>query len=133
MSNTEHSSYQLISSVFLRLLGVIYLIAFASLGTQVEGLIGSQGILPLATRLAEYAAETGLERYLQAPTLFWLHAGDTTLIGATVAGALAAVLIILNIWQRTALVAAFLLYLSLFHACLLYTSPSPRDFSCNLV
>ena len=116
MSNTEHSSYQLISSVFLRLLGVIYLIAFASLGTQVEGLIGSQGILPLAARLAEYAAETGLERYLQTPTLFWLHAGDTTLIGATVAGALAAVLIILNIWQRPALVAAFLLYLSLFHA-----------------
>src|SRR4051812_47556590 len=34
------------STLFLRLLGFVYLIAFASLWTQVDGLIGDRGILP---------------------------------------------------------------------------------------
>src|SRR5437763_771025 len=39
-------SYTLASWLFLRLLGVIYLVAFASLATQVQGLVGSKGVLP---------------------------------------------------------------------------------------
>jgi hypothetical protein len=39
-------TYVWASWVFLRLLGVIYLVAFASLATQIRGLAGSQGILP---------------------------------------------------------------------------------------
>jgi hypothetical protein len=116
MSTNEHSSYQLVSSVFLRLLGVIYLIAFASLGVQIEGLAGSQGIIPLGARLAEIAAETGLERYVQVPTLFWINSSDAALAGATVAGCLAALLIIFSIGLRAALIIAFVLYLSLVHA-----------------
>ena len=34
--------------LFLRLLGITYLIAFASLGVQMTGLVGSRGILPIA-------------------------------------------------------------------------------------
>ena len=116
MPNEEPSSYQLVSAVFLRLLGVIYLIAFASLGVQIEGLVGSQGIIPLGERLAEITLETGLERYLQVPTLFWINASDAALIGAAGAGCLAALLIMFSIAQRVALVIAFLLYLSLVHA-----------------
>ncbi len=116
MSTSEQSSYQLVSAVFLRLLGVIYLIAFASLGVQIEGLVGSQGIIPLGERLAEIALDTGIERYVQVPTLFWINAGDAALTGAAGAGCLAALLIILSIGQRAALVAAFVLYLSLVHA-----------------
>ncbi|NNJ94574.1 MAG: lipase maturation factor family protein [Halobacteria archaeon] len=116
MSTSEQSSYQLVSAVFLRLLGVIYLIAFASLGVQIEGLVGSQGIIPLGERLADIALDTGIERYVQVPTLFWINAGDAVLTGAAGAGCLAALLIILSIGQRAALVAAFLLYLSLVHA-----------------
>src|ERR1700689_1012496 len=40
--------YDLVSFVFLRLLGLIYLSAFASFGVQALGLIGSHGILPIA-------------------------------------------------------------------------------------
>ncbi len=116
MSTSEQSSYQLVSAVFLRLLGVIYLIAFASLGVQIEGLVGSQGIIPLGERLAEIALDTGIERYVQVPTLFWINAGDAALTGAAGAGCLAALLIIFSIGQRAALVAAFVLYLSLVHA-----------------
>ena len=40
-------SYFLSHWVFLRLLGLVYLVAFVSLWVQVEGLIGSGGILPV--------------------------------------------------------------------------------------
>ena len=38
--------YALVSWVFLRLFGAIYVAAFASLGVQILGLIGHVGILP---------------------------------------------------------------------------------------
>ena len=111
------NGYRLVSALFLRLLGAIYLVAFASLGVQIEGLIGSQGIVPVSERLAEVALHGGIERYLQIPTLFWLNSSDLALNGATVAGCIAALLVILNIGSRPALIAAFILYLSCFNVC----------------
>ena len=40
-------TYHIASTLFLRLLGAVYLIAFVSLWTQVDGLIGDHGILPV--------------------------------------------------------------------------------------
>jgi len=37
--------------LFLCLLGGVYFIAFASLGVQITGLVGSHGILPIADLL----------------------------------------------------------------------------------
>lgn len=116
MSMDEGNRYQLISALFLRLLGVIYLVAFASLGVQIEGLAGSEGILPIVEKFTQLSMEPGVGKYLQFPTLFWIDASDRALTGATVAGCLAAVLIIINLLPRSALIAAFVLYLSLYHA-----------------
>ncbi len=115
MAPTPANDYQLVSALFLRLLGATYLIAFASIGVQIEGLAGSGGIQPATAWLAELSQHTGIERYFQVPTLFWLNASDTALNGAATLGALAALLILLNLLTRPALVAAFMLYLSLFH------------------
>src|SRR2546426_9272500 len=56
------STYAVTRWVFLRALGLIYLIAFASFWVQVRGLIGSQGILPAqqylhAVRSEEHTSE----------------------------------------------------------------------------
>jgi len=118
MTTNTDNGYQLVSAVFLRLLGGIYLIAFASISVQIEGLIGSQGILPISERLADVALDSGIERYFQIPTLFWFNTSDLALNGVVVAGIIAALLIILNIRSRPALIAAYILYLSLFHASL---------------
>lgn len=73
--------------LFLRALALVYLCAFASLWVQVEGLIGSDGILP-AQELLEYVRErTGLERYRLLPTLFWISSGDGALLVLCGAGA----------------------------------------------
>jgi hypothetical protein len=117
MSADTDNGYRLVSAVFLRLLGAIYLIAFASIGVQVEGLAGSQGILPINERLLEFASSIGYERFFKLPTLFWLNASDAALNGAAIIGCIAALLIILQRFSRPALVVAFALYLSLFNAC----------------
>jgi hypothetical protein len=116
MGAEQNNGYQLVAALFVRLLGVFYLIAFASIGVQIEGLAGSAGILPLAQTLAEMQSHTGLERYFQLPTLFWLNAGDSALTGAALAGCVAAALIVFDRLSRPALMVAFALYLSLYHA-----------------
>ncbi len=112
-----YQDYTLVSSLFLRLLGIIYLIAFASLWVQIEGLAGSQGILPVADLLLQATVEAGSERYYRLPTIFWFNHSDMALVGATIYGCIVSLQIIFNRWQRSALVIAFILYLSLFNVC----------------
>ncbi len=108
--------YRLISGLFLRLLALVYLAAFASLAGQITGLAGSQGILPFTDQLRAAEALHGAWRFLQLPTLFWIDAGDGALRAAAVAGCGFSLLLLLNIFPRLALAALFALYLSLFHA-----------------
>lgn len=68
-------SYLIGRWLFLRLLGLVYLIAFASLWVQIEGLVGSDGILPVADYLDRIEARVGTERYWRLPTLLWF--GDS--------------------------------------------------------
>ena len=116
MTAETSNGYHLVSALFLRLLGIIYLIAFVSIAQQVEGLAGSQGILPFAEKLAYLETQHGIERYFQLPNIFWLNASDQALTGAAIAGCIAAILIIFNRLPRLALITTFVLYLSLYHA-----------------
>ena len=116
MTTAPENSYRLVAALFVRLLGVFYLVAFVSVGVQIEGLAGSQGILPFAGELAQLETQMGPERYIRVPTLFWLDASDRALTGAALAGSLVSILIIVGLWQRPALIAAFVLYLSLMQA-----------------
>jgi hypothetical protein len=109
--------YRLVSSLFVRVLGLIYLIAFASLSTQVEGLAGSNGILPIAVELQRQASGDAIGDFIRLPTLFWLNASDPVLLGATIAGCIVSLLIVLQLRLRTSLALAFALYLSLYNAC----------------
>jgi len=110
------NSYRLVATLFLRLLGLIYLIAFASISVQIEGLAGSQGILPFSQEMVYLEDELGLRRYFLVPSLFWLNASDAALTAAAIAGCLVSVLIVLDRWTRASLIAAFTLYLSLYSA-----------------
>src|SRR4029078_9451570 len=71
-------TYHISTAVFLRLLGVVYLIAFVSLWTQVDGLVGDHGILPVKDFFQE-AKEYFAQQIPPAspgwnlPTLAWLN------------------------------------------------------------
>ena len=72
--------------VFLRLLGAVSLIAVLSLWTQIIGLVGRQGILPVEPFLRAVRAQVGWERFWLAPTLCWLGAQDAWLHGLCAVG-----------------------------------------------
>src|SRR3989442_9314028 len=107
------SSYELTRWVFLRALGVVYLIAFLSLWPQLRGLIGPQGILPAQDLLAAARRQLGGERFHLVPTLFWIDGGPTALHLACALGVLCSVLLILNVAPLPSLVLLWVLYLSL--------------------
>jgi hypothetical protein len=99
--------------IFLRLLGVIYLIAFLSLWAQIEGLVGSNGILPAAEFLDSVQAQIGPERFRLLPTLFWLDVSDVWLNAVCAAGVVLSLLLIVGVLPPLALFLLWLLYLSL--------------------
>jgi predicted DCC family thiol-disulfide oxidoreductase YuxK len=118
-------TWHLVSWLFLRLLGLTFLVAFASIGNQITGLIGSDGILPVTDKLATLAAEHGSWRYWVSPTLFWINSSDTALVTVCIAGAAAALLVVLNVWTRPMLMLAFVLHLSLWAVMPVFGSIQP--------
>ncbi len=112
----------LVRWLFLRSLGLIYLIAFVSLWGQIGALVGGNGILPATTtmeRMAQYAdvQKVGLDRFRQFPTLCWFGAGDTSLKLQCAAGTLLAVLLIGGVAPAPCLFLLWLVYLSLATVC----------------
>ena len=112
-----YRDYELVSWLFLRILGIIYLIAFVSLLVQIKGLVGEQGILPVGDLLAYVAEAAGSERYIVLPTVFWIAHSNLALVAVTLYGCFVSLQIIFNRWQWPALIIAFVLYLSLFNVC----------------
>lgn len=98
---------------FLRILGLIYLIAFLSYGVQATGLVGSDGILPFAEYLKAARAEVGIGAYWNVPTLLWILPNDTALKAAWLTGCLWALIAVFGKWQRAAMVVCLVLWLSL--------------------
>ena len=82
----ERVTFSFASWLFLKLLGIIYLIAFWSLSTQILGLVGEAGILPAGPFLQSVSQRVGPERFLILPTVFWVDAGNAFLQGVTLAG-----------------------------------------------
>ena len=113
---TELASYLLTRWLFLRLLAVVYFIAFLSLHVQILGLVGSQGIVPIAERLSSIQTRLGGAAWWQLPTLCWWDASDRFLILHCVLGEGLAVLLLFNIAPFVSLAGLWALYLSLTNA-----------------
>lgn len=118
--------YRLVAWLFLRLFGLIYLVAFGSLALEILALAGSEGIYPIGEQLQVATREYGPLRLLAYPSVFWLAAWDWTLVSLSWGGAALGLLLTLWPWiegtrdrgwgERILLVLLFLLYLSLVHA-----------------
>jgi hypothetical protein len=109
-------SYFLSRWFFLRLLGIVYLIAFFSIWTQLPGLIGSDGILPADRFLEMVKFNLGSKAYRLIPTLAWFSAHDGFLQFLALGGALLSVLAILGMLTVPVLVLLWIFYLSLVSA-----------------
>ena len=67
-SSLDPPTWFLTRRVFVFLLGLVYLTAFLSLWTQIEGLVGQNGILPVETYLKDVEAHWGADRFWKQPT-----------------------------------------------------------------
>jgi len=106
-------SYFLTRRLFLRCLGLIYAVAFASLGAQVAGLLGENGVWPAALFLEQVQSQTDAWRFLGFPTVFWMSAGDTALQAACLFGVGLGLVALLGVWSVWVFFLLWVLYLSL--------------------
>jgi hypothetical protein len=98
--------------VWLRALGVIFFSAFYALWFQIHGLIGPRGILPAREYLPYAKQVIGVQAYWRIPSLLWIDASRGTLTALIVAGLIASVALVLNLWPRVAIGIAGVCFLS---------------------
>lgn len=107
------NTFALSTSVFLRALGLLHLIAFISIWSQLSGLFGPHGILPANIFLDAVFAQAHGDAYTVLPTLCWIFGADSFLHVLCTIGVAAAVLLIAGIVPVGALVVLWACYLSL--------------------
>lgn len=98
--------------IFLRALALIYGVAFLSLATQIRGLIGAHGILPVHDFMDAVAKELGAARFYAMPTVFWIDSSDRMLTAVCVLGIACSVLLLAGRLEKLMLALLFFLYLS---------------------
>jgi len=111
-------SYWLTRFVFLRMLGLVYTVAFLIVVHQWEPLLGSRGLLPAQASLNQLGAVRGRDflTFLSLPTVFWLDASDTAFrIGGYVGLALS-LSVLAGFANVPILAGLWFLYMSYVHA-----------------
>ncbi len=102
--------------LLLRLLAGVHLVAFVSLWVQIDGLIGSRGILPARDFFAYLERVLGagaLERFVNVPSLLWFGAGDGALHMLCAVGVLLSLLAIAGMVTAPVFATLWICYLSL--------------------
>jgi hypothetical protein len=110
---SESSRYPLTEALFLRLLGLVYLAAFASWWPQMVGLYGERGIVPVSRLLVAIRAEIGSSALWQVPTVFWINSSNQALVACCIAGCVASLLLVAGVFSRLAAILCWILYLSI--------------------
>lgn len=106
----DSQSGVVVARLFHRLLAVVFLVAWASLGVQVLELIGSRGLIPAHAFLTN-AGESG-HGFAALPTVFWVGSSDTLLQAGIWAGAALALCAFSGFYPRSCCALSTLLYLS---------------------
>ena len=100
-------------ALFLRLLGLVYLTAFASLTPQITALVGDQGLLPASGYLERVYDLFGPDAYRQLPTLLWLWPSDGMLLTLCWSGLALSVAAVAGLAPVPVFALLWLCYLSL--------------------
>ena len=99
--------------IFLRLLGLIYLMAFLSYGMQLSGLNGDHGILPASEFFRMARQVLGSEAFLRLPSVCWLGASEAALQAWCGVGIIASLVLLAGFLPLLCLVVLWTTYLSL--------------------
>ncbi len=110
-------SHQITRFLILRLLGLVYLVAFLVFLNQGPGLVGHAGLTPAADLVARgvHALGSPWRCFRQIPSLFWFDCSDRALFGAGLLGIALSALLLLGFGNAISLFVLWALYLSIIH------------------
>jgi hypothetical protein len=110
-------TYWLTRFVILRLLGVIYAVAFVVAINQVIPLMGSNGLLPLPYFISYAKSALGSEAsaFIRLPSLFWFWNSDTALLTFAWIGLLLSCVVVAGFANVPVLTAIWFIYMSFAH------------------
>ena len=110
----QKRSFVISGTLLLRAIGLVYLIALLSLRGQIDGLIGSQGILPAQTYFDDFRSifPTAASRLFALPSIFWFSSSDAVMHVACNVGIVCAVLLILGVLPALNSLILWVIYLS---------------------
>jgi hypothetical protein len=111
-------SYWLTRWLILRLLGVVYAVAFLVAIRQIIPLIGGGGLLPAAIYLQRIREALGSTSagFFRLPSIFWFNDSDTALLTVAWIGFLLSCIVIAGYANALMLVVLWLLYMSFVNA-----------------
>ena len=118
------AEYWLTRFVLLRLLGLVYLVAFLVAARQNVALIGRHGLLPAESYLNAVAAHFGsrFDGFLQLPGVFWFGISDTGLSVVAWIGVVLSAIVLCGYANAILLVVLWALYMSFVHVGQLWYS-----------
>ena len=110
-------SYWLTRFVILRMLGIIYAIAFLVAINQILPLIGSDGLLPVGLYLNRVSEALGSSTsgFMRLPSLFWFGHSDTTLLVFAWIGFILSLVVVAGYANVPILFVLWFLYMSFVH------------------
>lgn len=111
----QTNTYFIARRFFIRFLGIIFFIAFASIWVQIEGLVGSRGILPVSEYLQAAEEYYGYKNIIGLPTLFWINCSDWVLVTICFIGMIVSGLVVAGFYPAVCLFVLWFFYLSIVH------------------
>jgi hypothetical protein len=111
----ERSTYEITRFAVLRLLALVYLVAFVSLAFQLDPLLASGGLLPVARFLRDVHAGLGASAYWKVPTLFWFASSDGAMHAVCWAGIALSAAALLGATNAALQLALWVFYSSFAH------------------
>ncbi|WFB35009.1 lipase maturation factor family protein [Kiritimatiellota bacterium B12222] len=111
----------------LRGLGLIYVISFWSLASQIVALSGSKGLLPASIIKSFLREQSGVMAPAQFPSLLWLSSDSLMLLALTGLGAIAGLCLLYGFYPWFSALLSWVCWVSLLQFCQPWMS-TPSDY-----
>ncbi len=110
-------TYWLTRFVILRILGIIYAVAFLVVINEIIPLIGSDGLLPVSLYLKQISTALGSTGagFMRLPSIFWLNHSDNAMLTVAWIGFILSLMIAAGYANAITLTVVWFLYMSFVH------------------
>src|SRR5579862_821879 len=114
----KRPTYWLTRFMILRLLGIVYSVAFLVAINQIVPLIGANGLLPVGVFLKNVTNAYGSSTagFFHLPSVFWISHSDVFLLTISWIGFLLSVVVVVGLANMPIMVILWFLYMSIVHA-----------------